>query len=474
VLEDKLTRQDRGVLDHSRLKEIWQERQNGSGYTARYYPYFLRLMEKFDVSYRLADDEHKSLVAQLVPPARPELPWDDRTPPPEGARTLALMCELSEPAPGLVAWLTVRHHRDSTGRHWRTGVFLRYRIDHYDSEALLELRDDQHLAIEVRAPSPDFFFNVVRDSVEDIITRRWPGLHYELLIPCPTQYPDGKVCPGKFKLGNLLRFRERGKTRLDCPECGETHDIGQLLTGFAVPPAPLQPQLERLQEQVSSGFDRLERYAADTADSMRRVLRAVATEVSDCPRLFTLTREQPAGMARLKPGYDHYQLTLWCEHSGKWHPWPDATYHLHQPKDWLVRVSPYANLVLKTLQLVVPVAAAAAGVTLTEDRLKHVKPELELMKTLVGKLPSTLAVENPELEALEPHSRLTAAEGEALRGVRSLLFQEDSMRSFGDLRRVLAPSGDFLWVCTTHYPDYDRGLPSIPSSTKGTDHNHRV
>jgi Leucine-rich repeat (LRR) protein len=64
VLEDKPTREDRGVLDHSRLKEIWQERQNGAGYPARYYPYFLRLMEKFDVSYRLADDEHTKEKAE--------------------------------------------------------------------------------------------------------------------------------------------------------------------------------------------------------------------------------------------------------------------------------------------------------------------------------------------------------------------------------------------------------------------------
>jgi internalin A len=161
---------------------------------------------------------------------------------------------------------------------------------------------------------------------------------------------------------------------------------------------------------------------------------------------------------------EHYRLMLWCEHPDQLHPWPAATYHLHQPKDWLVRVSPYANLVLKTLQLVVPVATAVAGVTLTEDQLKHAKPELELMKTLVGKLPNKLAVENPELESPEPHSRLTAAEGEALRGMRSLLFQQDPMRSFGDLRRVSAPSGDFLWVCTDHRPEYDPGLPSIPGS----------
>ena len=471
VLEDTPTRERDGILDHARLNKIWQQRPNGAGYPARYYPYFLRLMEKFDVSYRLEHDQHASLVAQLVPHERPDLPWDSRSPTPESVRTLALVCQLSEPAPGLVAWLTVHHHRASTGRHWRSGVFLRHPIDLYDSEALLELRDDRHLAVEVRAPSPDLFFNVLRDSVEDLITRRWPGVDYQLLIPCPTQDAAGTACVGEFKLGNLLRFRERGKTDITCLECGEDLDIGALLTGFALP--PVQPELEWLQEQLSdlaggvdrvaSGVDRLERYAADTANSVRRVLKAVSSEVTDCPRLFTLTPEQATGWRRLQTSYqDGYQLLLWCEHSGHWHPWPAATYHLRQPKEWLARIGPYATLVVKTLQLVVPIAGAVAGVALPEEQLKHAQHELELMKTLIGKLPTKIAGEHLDLDSREPNAQLTVAEGEALRGMRAVLFDQDRARSFGDLRRVQAPSGEFLWVCTNHYPEYDPGLPSIP------------
>ena len=69
--------------------------------------------------------------------------------------------------------------------HWRRGVFLRHPIAAYASEALLELRGSSELAVEVRAPSPDLYFNVLRDSIEDLITRRWPGLDYHLFIPCP-------------------------------------------------------------------------------------------------------------------------------------------------------------------------------------------------------------------------------------------------------------------------------------------------
>ena len=170
VLEDAPTRRAGGILDHSRLKNIWEERDGEPGYPARYHPYFLRLMEKFDVSYRLENDDNRSLVAQLVPHDRPFLNWDSRTPPRSDTRQLALICRLSEPVPGLIAWLTVRHYRASVGRHWRSGVFLRHPIAAYASEALLELRTPVELALTVRAPHPDLFFNVLRASVEDLMT----------------------------------------------------------------------------------------------------------------------------------------------------------------------------------------------------------------------------------------------------------------------------------------------------------------
>ncbi len=462
VLEDGVTRQSGGVLDHARLKEIWGGRQNGPAYATRYYPYFLRLMEKFDVSYRLEGDEYRSLVAQLVPHERPYLPWDARTPVPDGIRSLALVCQLSEPAPGLMAWLTVRHHRASTGKHWRNGVFLRHPIPAYASEALLELRNPNQLAFEVRAPSPDLFFNVLRDSIEDLITRRWPGLDYSLFVPCPTRGSDGLRCRGQFPLSFLLGYREQGGTHVPCQDCFVSWDISELVTGFAQPELALQPQLERLQDRVAdvaSGVSSLESHAAETADSMRRILRAAGSEITDCPRLFTLTQENPAGARRLKFYQRHYRLILWCEHPGHWHPWAAASYSIDLPKDWLVRIGPYATLVFKALQLVVPLTAASGAIL---DQPEQAQRELELMSTLIAEFPEQIVEDQPEFVAPESANRITPLESEALRVLRVLLFERDHARAFGDLRRVQSASGDFLWVCPNHYIDYDPGLPTIP------------
>lgn len=62
VLDDRSTADAEGILDHARLRIIWEDRQDG--YPAQYHPFFLCLMEKFDISYRIDGDDAHSLVPQ--------------------------------------------------------------------------------------------------------------------------------------------------------------------------------------------------------------------------------------------------------------------------------------------------------------------------------------------------------------------------------------------------------------------------
>jgi GTPase SAR1 family protein len=465
VLEDDVTKQADGELDHARLRGIWQNHDDRTTFPTRYHPYFLRLMEKFDISYRLADNEQRSLIAQLVPRERPELTWDASTPPAEGIRVLSLICRLSEPAPGLIAWLTVRHHNASTGKHWRSGVFLSHPNPTYASTALLELIDSRELVIEVRAPSPYMFLHVLQDTVEDLMVRRWPGLGYEFWIPCPTSSVNGMRCLGEFPLEGLQAYRERGAVTIPCLRCNTDHDISELLTGFAQPTVPLQPELERIQNQIAEvavRAERLESIAAETADSVRRVLGVVGDEVPDCPRLFVLTPVQPSGARRLVFYQKRYQLTLWCEHSDHWHPWPEARYEMDEPKKWLVRLGPYAALVVKVLKSAIPVAGAIADLAVSPEQFARVMDQVDLMESLLDELPEQEYHDRLEVRVHGSASQLTKAEGQAVRAFRVWLFERDRWRRFGGLRRVQAPAGDILWVCPLHYPEYDPGLPRIP------------
>jgi internalin A len=457
VLRDNPTRLAAGELDHGRLKEIWQDRP---GYPVRYHRYFLRLMEKFDISYRL--EEHRSLVAQLVPYERPDLPWDSGTPVPDRSRRLALVCELGQPAPGLMAWLTVKRHPDATRLHWRTGVFLRHHNPAYASEALLELRAPDQLAVEVRAPSPDLFFHVLSDTIEALIASRWPGLAYDMRIPCPGTTASGSPCSALIPMNDLRAYREEGLTYYLCTSCRARHDVSALLTGFAPPAVTSEPALELLTE-IASGVGRIEGRAADLADGIRQVLRAVSNEVADCPLLFTLTQDPQQGLGRLRVDERRYRLVLWCEHPSNWHPWPPATYIINQPREWLIRVSPYANFVLAVLRSVVPVTASVAGVVLTPTQLNQASSELQLMTSLASELPNLKPGASGDLPE-EVAGPLTPAQGAAMREIRTVIFKYDTGRAFGDLRRVLTAAGDYLWICPDHYGNYDPGLPSIPGT----------
>jgi internalin A len=160
---------------------------------------------------------------------------------------------------------------------------------------------------------------------------------------------------------------------------------------------------------------------------------------------------------------DHYRLNLWCEHPGYWHPWPPATYQLDPPKDWLVKVSPYAKLIFKALQLVVPIAGDAVEALLTPDQYARAQGDVDMMKTLVGDLPTKPDKNlNPALRVVSPADSWTRPESQGLLALRSTLFALDKAHAFGGLRRVLAPTGELLWICPDHYPEYDPGLPQVP------------
>ena len=458
VLRDEQTRESGGILDHTHLRDIWHDK---AGYPVRYNRYFLRLMEKFDISYRL-EGERRSLVAQLVPYPRPDLPWDSRTPLKDRLRRLALVCQLSEPAPGLMAWLTVRHHRAATRRHWRTGVFLRYPIAVYDSEALLELLSPDRLALEVRAPSPDLYFHVLRDSIETLIKSRWPGLTYQLLIPCPTVTADGTQCPQLVALDDLLAYREEGEKRYLCTKCRTRHDVSALLTGFAAEGQPLAVEVQEQLTRVENHVMQIEGQAAETAAVIRRVLRVVSTEIPDCPSVFTLTRDRAVGDRLLKFYQHHYRLTLWCQHTECWHSWDQAAYEIDPPKEWFLKIRPYAALIVRTLQLVVPLVGAIAVASLPPEQIEAGAARLEVMKTIVDDLPRESFTEPVEVDSARVSGEMSAAEGAGLRMLRAVVLEHDPVQYFGGLRRVMISSGDFLWICPDHYSHYDPGLPAVP------------
>ena len=133
VLEDRKTQDVDGILPDTRLSQVWHDHsfKDEPRYDPDLYPFFLRLMEKYDVSYRLPEERNASLVAQHVPQVRPELPWLPEENPPENLRRIAMICAMEEDPPGLVPWMIVRTHDYAAEHknhrlHWDKGMFLRH------------------------------------------------------------------------------------------------------------------------------------------------------------------------------------------------------------------------------------------------------------------------------------------------------------------------------------------------------------
>jgi internalin A len=270
-----------------------------------------------------------------------------------------------------------------------------------------------------------------------LISRRWMTARDEILALAET---DPQIHYGQF-VDVCKRHHLDDAEIVTLAEL--MHDLGQVvyygsdegLRDFVVldPVLSFQPELDRLHSDVAdvkSSINDLMAHAADTADAIRRIQRAVTTEITDCPRLFTLAPQHPSGRQRLRMDQQHFRLVLWCEHPGHWHPWPEASYSINQPREWILRIAPYATLVFRALQLLAPIASAVTGVVLTPDQLQSAQNELQLMTTLVAALPNQEPEDRSDAVTAGSSGQVTLAQGEAWRAVRILIFEQDPARAF--------------------------------------------
>ncbi|MBN9521099.1 hypothetical protein J0H58_21700 [bacterium] len=435
VLADNEVMQKGGLLEHERFAKIWHDhgRPNEPQYPASYYPFFLRLMEKFDISYRIPDTD-ASLIGQRVPLDRPD--FDIK--PARSSRSLMLVYQMEEDPPGLIPWLIVRNHRFSVGRHWRYGMHL----THQQSNAIIEYNHRyRRLELQVSAPTPDYFFHLMIDGISQVLMH-WPGLRYQQLVPCPTS--KGATCSGSFPLASLKTARESSISQFRCYTCLEEHDVTKLLTGFAQEKSPLVSQIsEILDDKLLNLSENLEQLISSVRHTLRRTLKAISNDYDECPRLFTLWPKDRTLMGIINPlnlGQSVFELWLWCDHPG--HEHPVKRYELRIPMEWLKLISPYASLVAKTIRLLLPVVGA-----IDEAR----KGEVEIMEQVADQF--IVSTETPDQA-----KGLTEAQGAGLRALRTLLKKHDPSSEWGRLRRVLTNEGDFQWVCPVHYSEYDPGL----------------
>jgi Leucine-rich repeat (LRR) protein len=381
VLDDKITREANGLVSFERLRRLWDDevRSPEFRYPVELHPLFLRLMERFDLSYKVSlatdlSDEigfwqrvrqipekapvggskateirYTSLVAQLVPDIRPDdalnRVWPDQLA--DGDEEQVQVCKIVEAntgqsaaAEGLFYQLIVRLHRFSLGRHsfresvhWQRGLVL---DDDYNGRALMEHHVND-VRITVRAPYPEKFLSVLTREVEWLAESFWEGLRCDTMVPCIE--PCGRQAPGTglFEVAKLIESKRRRRPEYPCHVCHEWQSIDHLLRNApASRPEPLpellaefasvkaelsgaRVQLMALRGEARGRFDQLDmstqRILSRIDDAYTGLMRTLTDEGKDGPRLFSIEPVEPGFLGKPKWLAATMRVTLWCEHS---------------------------------------------------------------------------------------------------------------------------------------------------------------
>ena len=512
VLDDETTRQRHGLASFAHLRTLWHHpsRPVAEQYARELHPVFLRLMERFELSYRIADDSDgrletsTSLIAQLVPDERPAtIPaWDDYHQPRQTqlCRIVELGTDQSASAEGLFYRLIVRMHRFSLGRvdyndsvHWQRGLVL---DDDYNGRAFLE-HVGNDIRVSVKAVYPDNLLSRLTGDIKWLVKKYWEGLDCPVMVSCTA--PCGLHTPGTglFDVGTLMGHRARGRTVYPCPVrgCFEEQRIDQLLHNTSVPAtesasllagiAALLAQVGTLSQDVGQllagqrtlADDVVARIASMVDAAFIRLLDALDDEARDGPRLFSIEAvdrtwtDWPKGLGARK-----FRLTLWCEHSRL--PLPilngltdtRGVYDLELPREFFMAAVPFFKVLFGTLSAVLPVALAGAVATdllVPKELADQVKDGLELMSKsfdgLAGWQDEQLKATGPlgekarataGLEKTNPALRSWAEDlnngGPALRGQSALrtiqAYFKKTDSSSGGLVQVRNNQQKYLWV----------------------------
>jgi uncharacterized membrane protein len=484
ILEDRQVNDQNGLVRHDHLSELWDDpARGGDRYPQHLHPVFLKLMEKFDLSYQVELPEATSLMAQLVPSSRPE-GWDhDWVQKPE-EKELTQICRLLDKETGrtvelegLIYRLIVRLHRYSLGRsdynksrHWKNGLLL---DDVFNGRAFIEeIAGDVY--ITVRAVYPSGFLGYLCGDVQSLVKSFWKGVDPRIFLPCPTER-----CKGLLERDELQELKAEKISKIRCAVCRKFHDIDELMVSTAAKPEwqDAVTQLNLGQQEILSAlntnYDALSvqlRTLMSQADEQYKALLTTLTDpAKDGPRLFSFEPVDPSFWDKPKWIAQKFRLTLWCEHSrlplSALNNEDDASgiYEIDLTRDWVKRASPILRVISMTLKLALPIAIPGTKLATDNTAYNAISEQLEFgVKSSETFLQGSekmgdwlVESDSTEFNQNSENTRSAIrAQGAVLRELHALLKEQDPAYSFGGLERVQNKRREFLWVHSSFVGEY--------------------
>lgn len=204
VLDNKEIIANTGRFTLAQLNTLWHEAKYDN-----HRHQLLRLMEKFQLCYKLRNFPDTYIAPQLLDTNAPEYEWDN-----ESNLQLRYRYPMFMPRGILSRAIVTLHNRIENQRLvWRFGVILN---DGYARAELLELRGEREIRIRVSGGNKrDLLMEIVR-ALEELHSGFSAKLNYEKLIPCTCETCTSLETPHFFRLEKLLEKLSHGKTRVDC------------------------------------------------------------------------------------------------------------------------------------------------------------------------------------------------------------------------------------------------------------------
>ncbi len=226
-----------GILLHAELPRIWATDEEGKAYPSDLYPAFLRLMERFYLSYQIefdapGDYAKRSLIPQLLPYEPPANLASWPITPAPGQTQIEMVYRFDFLPEGIMSWFIVRTHRYTQNQHWRDGVVLAYQ-DHYARVELNPMK--RELRLLAWGVQPHNFFTILMNTVDTILAR-FEGLKVHRAIPCIChwQQPSQEPCPHFYSYDELTRRMELQRYKIECPESFAYVWVPELLYGIHI------------------------------------------------------------------------------------------------------------------------------------------------------------------------------------------------------------------------------------------------
>lgn len=404
----------------------------------------MRLMERFDLSYRTLENREISIVVERLrhdPPAGYLTTWNALA----GSKSISMKFQFASALPaGIPTWFIARSHRFTTHTHWRYGAVFADKPDrrHY---GLIEAHPhDRYISLTVRGAQPQNFFALLREGLE-LTIRRFPGMRVKRSVPCSCGI-ESEPCSYEFDLEYLERAGAQNPPVVDvqCQKTFRTVSVMGLLFGIH-----WRLQDKVLQEIEGMRGDVRELIALAQREFLNIYRRDQASIDSNCPNIFTLHTH--GSLQTLSGSYGsrmrddwigkEVELQLYCQAPGKWHPTVDnGRYSIFEPKKWIVSLAPY----VKSLLAVLKISNKIEGPLQIDMKFKD---SLQFMERLSKGVELDFAGQKEDV--------VLTASGPDLRMIHQLLHALDEQHEWGRLKKVLTPEGHYLWLCEEHVTEYE-------------------